>query len=51
MVVAFGTDLKVPLDDLPVDNFVAGVAFDPELVRELQLFALLLHSLRFYPLS
>jgi hypothetical protein len=41
MVVALGTNLKIPLDDLPVDDLIARVAFHPKLVRGLQFLSLL----------
>jgi hypothetical protein len=44
MIVAFGTDLEVAFNDLAVDDFIAGVAFDPKLVRELQPLSPLLHG-------
>jgi len=37
MVVTLGADLEVALDDLPVDDLMAGIALDPELFREPQL--------------
>jgi hypothetical protein len=35
MVVALGTNLKIPLNDLPIDDFITRVAFHPKLVRGL----------------
>jgi hypothetical protein len=33
MVIALGTDLKIPLHDLAVNDLVAGVTFGPEVLR------------------
>jgi hypothetical protein len=41
MVVALGTNLKIPLNDLPIDDFITRVAFHPKLVRGLQFLSLL----------
>jgi hypothetical protein len=34
MVIALGTDLKIPLHDLAVNDLVAGVTFGPEVLRD-----------------
>jgi hypothetical protein len=46
VVVALRADLKIPLNDLPIDKLIARVAFRPQLLRGLQL----LSSLSLLPL-
>jgi hypothetical protein len=46
MVVALGTNLKISLNDLSIDDLITRVAFRPELLRHLQLSSLLF----FFPL-
>jgi hypothetical protein len=41
MIVAFWANLKVPFDDLPIDDLVTGVAFHPKMVRGLRLLSFL----------
>jgi hypothetical protein len=46
MVIAFGTDLKISLHNLSIDDLITGVTFCPEVFGDLQvppfLFPLLL---------
>ena len=46
MVVAFWADLKIALNDLPIDDLITRVAFHPKMVGGLQL--LLFLSLFFF---
>jgi hypothetical protein len=47
MVIALGTDLKIPLHDLAVNDLVAGVTFGPEVLRDPQFRPLLFPFLLF----
>ncbi len=38
MVVTFWTNLKISFDDLPVDEFIAGIAFQPKIVGKFDFF-------------
>jgi hypothetical protein len=48
MVVALGANLKIPFDDLPIDDLITRVAFHPKLFRGLQLFSFLLPFFFFF---
>jgi hypothetical protein len=41
MVVALGTDLKIPFDNLAIDDLITGVAFHPKGIRGFQFLSFL----------
>jgi hypothetical protein len=49
MIVTLGANLKIPFDDLPIDDLITRVAFHPKLIRGLRFFSYLFLLSFFFP--